>query len=207
MKKLALIFSLAFAVAFILVAGCIPPPSLNPIFTDDDIIFDPDLIGNFIFEESEWTFQKGSGNSYSLTIINEKDVPMVLVAYLGKINDNLFLDVYLDDTSISEEYSDLKIMVVPIHWFWKMKKTGSDWEMAIWNYDWFTAYIEEHPDAIQLWNLIDVDLNLQNYWGPEFIITAPTREIQEFLIKCENIEGVSTKEDTFLLKRTDAKEK
>ena len=208
MNRLHVMFSIAFVVSFTMISGCIPPPSLNPIFTDQDIVYDPDLVGEWTaFEEYKWTFQKGSGDFYQMTTPNDKGIIMTYVAYLGKIKDTLYLDIYLDEKFISEEHKDLTLTTIPVHRFLKMKKTGMDWEISMMSYDWFKAYIEENPDAIAIWNSIDVDLNLHNSWGPEMIITASTEELQKFLIKCESIKGAFNSDVTSTLKRIKPKEK
>ena len=66
---------IAIAIAGVLLSACIP--SVNPFYTDKDLIFDPRLLGEWQVKDSSnepqlWKFEKGDDKTYKLSV-TEKD--------------------------------------------------------------------------------------------------------------------------------------
>ena len=62
-----------FALVLLLtLAGCVF--SLHPLYTDEDLVFDPALVGTWAQDNSgnTWEFGKGNRNNYEL-VIRESD--------------------------------------------------------------------------------------------------------------------------------------
>jgi len=60
----------------LLLAGCLP--SVNPFFTENDLVFDPRLLGEWQTPKdqddppTEWQFERGEGKAYKLTVVEKK---------------------------------------------------------------------------------------------------------------------------------------
>jgi len=207
MKNLRLALTIAAAIYLILVAGCVPPYSLSPIFTDEDLAFDQELVGIWTMNDAKWEFKHDSGDYYHLTNLNEDGISTKFVAYLGKIKDTLYLDV-LPFGESSDANEDSRILTIPVHMFFKVKKTESTWELYMMNPEWFEQYIEDNPDAISYWSdLSDTSLFIPSAWGSDWLITASTEDLQDFLIKIEDIEEAYNQEEPFILQRAEPEEK
>src|SRR5215813_2285477 len=89
---------LALAAALALLSGCITP-SVNPLYTDNDLVFEPVLVGVWVDEGStkatdeNWAFEKGTGKSYKLTITEDHGEKGEFETHLIKLKDHFFLDL------------------------------------------------------------------------------------------------------------------
>lgn len=100
----------------LLLAGCEPQESLNPLFTDKDVVFDPALVGTWITKEWESTkedkdmlnlmFQKsGDAAAYTLIETGKDDGNQVQIKYkahLLQLREFLFLDLTQEEPAVSE---------------------------------------------------------------------------------------------------------
>ena len=83
------------AVAFLtsLFLGCIS--SLNPLFTEKELIFNPDLLGDWSDGETKLSFTREGEKGYLFnTSWDEEEYKTHLV----KLDNNTYLDIYLLDT-------------------------------------------------------------------------------------------------------------
>jgi hypothetical protein len=82
----------------VLLAGCGPADSLNPLYTDKDVVFDGALLGPWTSDGVEFNFARAGDNGYRLTM-SEKDgetgqmETTVLDAHLVSVQGHRFLDV------------------------------------------------------------------------------------------------------------------
>src|SRR4051812_35193657 len=97
--------SLVWLIALLL-AGCVP--SVNPLYTDKDLAFDPSLIGTWVEKDKEnedagsnWKFEKRDEHSYKLTI-TDGDKTSPLVARLVRLGDYRFLDLCPDKSGLED---------------------------------------------------------------------------------------------------------
>src|SRR6187401_3334085 len=90
-----------FAFAAVL-AGCIP--TLHPLYTDDDVIFDPALVGLWAEENSKdtWLYEKVDDKSYRLTYTDGEGKKGEFQARLLKLGGFRFLDLYPEDAGLKE---------------------------------------------------------------------------------------------------------
>lgn len=169
MKKI--ILSLVVLVSLI-IQGCVP--SLHPLYSADTIIQDNRIEGTWRNKEETWTFKKNGKNSYTgiYEIENEssKDEFEVYIVKLGK-------DYYLDfspsgDLSTSDFY---KMHLVPAHTFAKINIESKTLQMQPFNPDWLEEQIKNRYIRIKHEMVSD-----------EIVITAPTTDLQKFVIKYSN---------------------
>src|SRR6185503_1593717 len=144
MKKL-----LTIALVTFLVAGCVP--SWNPLYTDKDLVFDPQLVGTWKDNGKEsWQFEKSGEKQYKLAYTDEEGRRATFDAHLCKIKDRRFLDLFL--TEASEKDLNLNalatVTLLPAHLFLRVDEVGPSLKMAAVNPDWLEKHLEKNPGAV-----------------------------------------------------------
>jgi hypothetical protein len=172
MKRIALLLAVAFA---LIVAGCVP--SLNPLYTEKDLIFEPALVG--VWAESDdaketWAFEKSGDKGYKLVYAADGKAGE-FDARLLKLGDTMFLDLYPDDVGLKEiNRNDFyKAHLIPAHTFAKVTQIEPVLQMAFFNPDWLNKLLETDPKAIQHQKLSE----------DRIVLTASTKELQKFVLK------------------------
>jgi hypothetical protein len=82
--------------AFILLlAGCQPVDSLNPLYTQKDVVFDSALLGKWTEEGGTLEFFEGPDHSYNVIFRDDSNPPeqMVLRGHLVNLQGHRFLDL------------------------------------------------------------------------------------------------------------------
>jgi len=100
MKKLGVLFA-----GLLLLTGCVPVDSLNPLYTDKDLAFDESLLGSWVGPDKgeegglEILAREKDGKKSYLLVMTDKDKDLnvfkktVYHASLVKLGEHLFLDV------------------------------------------------------------------------------------------------------------------
>ena len=88
--------SLIGIIVALMLSGCIV--SLHPLYTKKDIIFEPDLIGQWSYKgegdrKGTWEFQKLWNNRYKLVHTDKDGKEGRFLAILLKVKDQMFLDL------------------------------------------------------------------------------------------------------------------
>ena len=166
MRALKLTVALGLAV---LLAGCVP--SLHPLYTEEDLVYDPALVGTWTEEggKDSWTFQKSGDNAYNL-IYTEEGVPARFDAHLVRIGEFLFLDTYPGEPDIKNDFYLLHL--IPAHTFSRIRMEGHVLSYAMLDLDWLKKMISEKK----------VDIGHEKMEGG-ILLTAPPKELQGFFIK------------------------
>jgi len=184
---------IAVAMAAILI-GCVP--SLHPLYTGSDLVFDEGLVGDWIEEGEDeiWTFEKGGGGYY-LTITEvedddedqdvdedddaeiddddahkaDDDEVLEFRAFLFELDGRRFIDFYADPGEWSESaYSDL---MLPMHWFGAIEIEDDHFDIAVMDGGKLSSMVEAGTDAPSY-------VEMDNY----LLLTAPTGDLQEFVL-------------------------
>jgi hypothetical protein len=155
----------------LLLSGCLP--SLNAVFTDKDLIFDPFVVGVWTNANAteKWDFTKHRENCYLLVYTDDEGRQGRFVAHLAEVDGVRFLDLFPEkiDTSASPFYN---LHLVPMHTIYLVKQTEPVLQMAAMDYTWLDKFLADHPDAIQ-----------HAVFNGRKLITAPTEEVQAFVIE------------------------
>jgi hypothetical protein len=82
----------------ILLAGCAPVDSLNALYTDKDVVFDPTLLGQWGTEQDGLNIAKLEENAYQLVMSGKDDhtgqmTSVTFEAHLVDLDGHRFLDV------------------------------------------------------------------------------------------------------------------
>lgn len=181
------IISMTFLSFLILCSGCIR--SLHPIYTEQDIAFEPGLIGQWSEDNSKeiWTFSKKETNSYTLVYTDDKGRKGKFSAHLAKLNEKLFLDLFPEERELKEN-DFYKFHFMPVHTFLYVKQIEPTLQMSFPDPDWLEKFIADNPKAIQ-----------HEETNDEIILTASTKELQAFWLKHLNTKVVF--KDTSNMKR------
>jgi hypothetical protein len=153
----------------IFLTGCVP--SLHPLFTDKDLIFDPALLGSWVDEDGKniWEFQKSGENAYEL-VYTENEEPAKFQAHLVKLGDFLFLDIFPEEPEMKNGL--YKGLLIPAHGFSRIWIERDSVRLAYMDPDWLKEMINKKKVKIG-YDLIDQGL----------ILTAPTEDLQKFAVK------------------------
>jgi hypothetical protein len=155
----------------LLLAGCLP--SLNAVYTEDNLIMDPTVVGVWTQPGSNatWELSQRDARSYTLVYTNDNGHPARFVAHLANVEGTQFLDLY-PETMETDANGFYQLHVVPIHTIYLVRQTEPELQLASIDYDWFAKHLENHPDAIQ-----------HATFNGRKLITAPTAEVQSFVVK------------------------
>lgn len=172
MKKLHLA---AFAAA-LLVAGCVP--SLNPLYTEKDVVYDAELVGVWTntdeTDKSTWAFEKGDGSAYKL-VLTEGDKVSPFVAHLVQLGQHRFLDLCPDRDVLKDGKQGglYNSALIPGHLFLKVQQISPVLQLGMLDVDWLDKLLKANPKAVAH----------QEMEGGGVVLTASTAELQAFVIK------------------------
>lgn len=161
----------------ILLAGCVP--SLHPLYTPKDVVYDPKLVGVWADQNSpdsgKWEFRPAEPNSYTMIYTDKDKKTGSFNAHLAKINGVLFLDVFPNDPNLTQNgYYQLHLL--PVHTFMKVDQIEPALKLRLMDVDKFTKRLEKNPAMLK-------HEILQQGSDKKVVLTASTKELQEFMRK------------------------
>jgi hypothetical protein len=192
-----------------LLGGCIPVLSLHPLYTEKDVVFDEKLLGVWNGDPNDtsngtWEFRRSSENqekAYELVFTDSDGKQGLFVVHLVKLEDRLFLDVYateLPHGPLVEDPNDIMwphniFFFVPAHTFIKINAIEPQLKMQLANdEDKMEKLLAEDPNAVKYEAIKDYRL----------VLTASTKELQEFVLKYADDDRVFTDEIVLTRKST-----
>ena len=169
---------IAFYLLAALMGGCVP--SLYPLYTEKELVFEEKLLGAWANNESKWEFEKsGKPNSYNLTITDDEGKGG-FAAHLVKLDEMLFLDLFPGEAEIKA--NDLyKIHLLPAHTFMKVEQIQPTLKMRMMDPETMKKMLKNDP------NLLKHEIEAVK---ESIVLTASTQELQEFMKKHANDEGL-----------------
>ncbi|HNY77843.1 MAG: hypothetical protein RBS72_09645 [Sedimentisphaerales bacterium] len=179
----------------ILVGGCVPVISLQPLFTKDTLFFDEHLLGTWVENPSDtssaWVFTRlGQGDAdtlpdalkdsadkvYHLGLTDPEGRKGSFFACLVKLDSNVFLDIFPDvlpsgqgDPEKAELFYNA-FLFVRAHTFVKVDLSGNRMSMWLTNDDKINGLLESRPSPIAYESVDD-----------QPILTASTKDLQAFV--------------------------
>ena len=157
-------------ISVLFVAACIP--SLNPLYTEADLITDPALIGTWEDKETgeTWTFSSCEKLKYSLVHIDSDGRKGEYDARLVKVGDKRFLDIVPVRSAIPQ--NDLyKDRFIATHTFIHIASRDSAVEISYMEPRWLKDFLAENPDAIRHEKI-----------NGEIVLTSSPKETQKFIL-------------------------
>lgn len=158
-------------IALTLLVGCVP--SLNPVATEDQWIFDPGVVGVWVQPKAgdRWEFTKRDDTSYRLLYTDKDGQQGRFIAHLADVDGTQFLDLFPEEQNLDAS-GFYKFHLVPIHTIYLVKQTSPHLELAVMDYKWFNQYLIDHPDAVK-----------SAKFNNRKMLTGPTAEVQKFVLE------------------------
>ena len=163
----------------LLLSGCIVR-SLHPLYTDENVIFDARLIGQWAEEDSKeiWEFSQQGEQRYKCVVYEEDGEQSILVARLLEIKGKMFLDFF--PTKLDrQEGVFYQLHILPVHSFAYVKQIEPTLQISFPSSDWLQELLEKNPDAIRHEVLGKDDI----------ILSASTEALQTFWLAHLDTEG------------------
>ena len=167
MKNIAKLLLLSL---FLALTGCVP--SLSPLYTEPDLIYDNSLVGVWLDKESgeTWAFSNGGKLEYKLLHTAEDGRSGEFSARLVKIEGKLFLDIVPVKTGFPQN-DFFQSHLLTTHTFMNVVRSGPDVQIAVLESRWLKDVVETNRDAIRHEKI-----------NGEIVLTASSKELQKFLL-------------------------
>lgn len=169
---------LSLAGAFLLaLAGCVQ--SLHPLYSADDLIFDPQLLGCWTDQAGQetWIFRPRSEQAYSFIYLDEQAKSGEFIARLLQVGEHRFLDLYPADLKTPHN-SYYNYHWLPVHTFLRLRQDDAGIQIELLKPDWLKQELQANPAALK-----------HEQRGSTIILTATPKELQAFLILHANAPG------------------
>ena len=175
MKKLTMLSVLATA---FIISGCLPT-SINPLYTGEDLVFDPALIGVWSDQgdsKETWAFQKAGDTDYKLICTENDGKTGHFDAHLLKLGNTRFLDFFPDESGIEEmdRSGFYKVHLLRTHSFLKVTRIEPALQMAPLDLKWVREFLEKNPKAIRHHKIGEGD-------EAQIVLTDSTPELRKFV--------------------------
>ena len=161
---------LMLGVVVVIATGCIT--SVHPLFTDEELIFRPELIGTWQDGDETMVFRGIDSARYSVLYVEKTDTTK-LIGRLGKLGDHYYLDMTIDPDD--QKVNDLLgAYIFPVHIFFKVSFGNNQLNMNAFAFssDWLEKLIQER--RIRIKHEVEND---------QVLLTASTEELQKFVVK------------------------
>lgn len=196
MKRITQFFGLLIALLFI--TGCLVR-SINPLYTEKNLIFDENLLGEWKAEGEVWKFSK-QDNGYLLTHIDKEGKKAEFEVHLLKLGKYRFLDIYLKefDEDLGKKLNGFGLLhLIPVHSFMQVEAIEKDEvKLRFFSLDWLKKTVKQNPNIIPHILVGDKD-------DPDVVLTAETPKLQDFVLN--NVENAFESEITLARQNDDKK--
>jgi hypothetical protein len=175
MKTKKVVFCL---LAVVVLGSCLPSlPSLHPLYTDETLTFEEKLIGKWLDGNTIWEFKKEGEKAYDMRVFDGKEG--LFKAHLVNLGDMMFLDIFPDGKTLEDMQDLYKVHIVPAHTFMKIEQMDPNLVLRMMDPDEVSKLLENDPNLLKHERVDD-----------GIVLTASTEQLQEFMLKYANEEGV-----------------
>ena len=167
---------ITLATAAVLLCSCIP--SVNPFYTDQDVVFDARLLGEWQEKDKSdnpdvWEFEGTTNKMYKLTITEKEGKQGRFNAHLFQLKQEYFLDLIPDDCHYATNQADLvAASMYPGHLLVRVPQLEPVLKLALFDFGWLEEFIKKNPKALA-----------HHKEGDHMVLTAGTRDLQKFVLK------------------------
>ena len=191
-----------FYLLAVLLGGCVPVMSLHPLYTEKDAVFEERLLGAWVDDtnspETTWEFNRPDekDNKYRLVFADKEGKQGSFDAHLTKLGDRLFLDVFPSEPPWDEQDPNKvnwvfnTLFLVPVHTFIKINIIESQMTLQLTDDEDFKKLLEENPNAVEFATI-----------EKQPVLTAPTNELQAFVLKYADDERLFSNEVNLIQKK------
>jgi hypothetical protein len=156
--------------AALAMTGCYAP-SLEPLYTDKEMVTDPGLAGNWQEKDDTDSFtilDLGAGK-YRFTSIEKDKAPDLFVLRLVQLGDYRFYDLFPEGEPSGSDFRQEHF--VAVHSFGRVLREGDTVRMASLNEDWLKEALAANPALLA-----------HHRDGDKLLILAPTKDLQKFAL-------------------------
>ena len=151
-------------------AGCDSYSSLQPLYTEADLIFETSLLGVWHPKDSKETIEFARADekpygkfAYKVTMKGADEKADIRIARLLKVNDRMFLDI----APVESPNENL----LPVHTFHFVPQITPKLRIAEIDLKWLVDFLAHNPAAIKHEKVDD-----------RILLTAAPKELQEFFL-------------------------
>jgi len=187
---------LLFYVLAALLGGCVPVMSLHSLFTEEVLVFEENLLGTWVDDSNETTWEFKDPNEQEKTckliFVDNEGKKGSFVVHLVKLKNRLFLDVYpkefpckaeeqrhqlVEDkimltVKVSPKWHYNTLFFVPFHSFIKINSIKPQLKIQLTDDEGMGKLLKENPNAIK-----------HEFVEGKPVLTASTKELQAFVLK------------------------
>jgi len=187
---------LLFYLLAAILGGCVPVMSLHPLFTEETLVFEEELLGTWVDDpnspKTTWEFQRVADSSekdwelppeirekaYKLIYSDDKGKKGSFFAGLGTCFERLFLNVCPSrfpcaQPDPNEDWTYNKLLFMPGYTFIIIDSIEPQLKMRWITDDAMKELLKEDPNAVKFETLED----------DKIVLTASTKELQAFVLK------------------------
>ena len=172
----------------LVLSGCLTP-SIHPLYTDEDLVFEDSLVGTWSDDDQAWTFRSDDEGGYRLTVLDDGEESK-LIAHLVQLGEHRFLDLYPEDPDCESCWYYLHML--PVHTFSRATLQGDVLELAFMDAEW----LKDKSEAGELGLA-------HEFRDDQVVLTAGTGELQEFVLG--HLDEVFDQDDSGVLHREDSR--
>jgi hypothetical protein len=162
--------------AVALLVACVP--SVNPFYTDKDVVTDPRLAGTWVETGKKeraviWDFAPATNNACAVALRDDDGKSGKFEGHLFKLGQELFLDVTPTECKFDDKQAGLlNCAMLPGHLLFRVKLADDKFFLAVCKPDWTQKFLEKNPAAIAH-RVVDGSV----------ILTAETAALQKFVLR------------------------
>lgn len=169
---------IATALIILFLVGCIP--SIHPLYTSNDIAYDPLLVGEWFEKDNSnrWVFESDGDSAYNLVYFengifgnDSLETRSDFNAHLVKLGNYYFLDLYPGDNKHIPLSGLLSSTLLPVHTFAKLVYNNGEYAISFFSSDWLQQSIQNKTIKIAYEKTSD-----------QIVLTASTKDLQEMVI-------------------------
>jgi hypothetical protein len=196
MKRLKeLVLMLGVAALF---GSCVT--SVHPIYTQKDLVYDETLIGDWITNDSiilsfqnssknEMPFySKDSANKFTYYAIYHDKKPAEFKVHLVKLDKYLYLDFFMQKFDLENELAEATLF--PVHSFTRIKISNDTLILKGFDARYIMKLLEQRKIRIK-----------HEVSDGNMLLTAPTEELQKFIIKYADDPELFDSEPSILIRK------
>ncbi len=183
----------------VVIAGCLPILSLNPLHTDQDVVFEEELVGKWINEQEtltlDFSVHPDDPNSYRLVFTDDDDYEGLFNANMLELEGKRFINFVVAEPAAGDDPNNLRwpyntAFIIPGNSFAIVDSMDEKLTIRMTDNEKFAEFLEENPDAI--------DYQKRN---GRVILTAQTEQLQQFALAQADTENLFPNE--LVLKRVE----